>query len=196
MWTRALIEDNRVTRHPQLMRVVVGVDPPGGVAECGIVVAGLGVDGHGYVVDDASLKGTPDTWGNEVVAAYSRNRADRILAESNFGGDMVESTIRTVDADVPVQLVRASRGKAVRAEPVTALYEQGRIHHVGQFSLLEDEMCSWVPNEGKPSPNRLDALVWTLTDLIVDYTGPPAGTIIDDIDESIYKPERTSRIWR
>jgi len=135
---------------PELTRIVVGVDPPGGATECGIVVAGVAqVDGklHGYVLDDVSLKASPGDWGKEVVTAYWRNQADRVIGEVNFGGDMVEHTLRTVDENVSYKDVRASRGKQVRAEPVAALYEQGRVHHVGTFPELEDEMTSWVPGE-------------------------------------------------
>jgi len=171
LWQRQeMIEQYRVTSHPDLTRIVVGVDPPGGATECGIVVAGVSkVDGklHAYVIDDKSLKASPGDWGKEVVTAYWHNQADRVVGEVNFGGDMVEHTIRTVDDDVSYKDVRASRGKQVRAEPVAALYEQGRVHHVGQFAELEDEMTSWVPGETTASPNRVDALVWCLSELIV-----------------------------
>lgn len=168
LWTRALLEETRVSKYPDLVRIVVGVDPQGSTtsgAETGIVGAGLGVDDQGYVLDDASLNGTPHEWGSQAVAAMRRLRADRIVAEVNYGGDMVESTIRTVDENAPIKLVRATRGKLIRAEPVQALYEQGRVHHVGMFASLEDELCSWV--QGEKSPNRLDAMVWALTELMV-----------------------------
>lgn len=169
LWRRAeMIDAHRVVKPPVLVRLVVGVDPPGGATECGIVAAGLGADGQGYVVEDGSLQGSPQTWGEAVVTVYHHNAAGRVLGEVNFGGDMVESTIRMVDPNIAYQPVRASRGKAVRAEPVAALYEQGRVHHVGQFAQLEDEMCSWVPGETAASPNRLDALVWAITDLMVE----------------------------
>lgn len=168
LWNReAMIEALRVTRHPDLVRVVVGVDPPGGATECGIVAAGLGIDGDGYVLEDRSLQASPDTWGQEVVTCYYGNKAGRVLGEVNFGGDMVESIIRTIDKTISYRAVRASRGKAVRAEPVAALYEQKRVHHVGQLSGLEDEQCTWVPGETKASPNRIDALVWALTELMI-----------------------------
>lgn len=180
LWTRAaMIDAHRVIRHPRLTRIVVAVDPPGGRTECGIVVAGLGEDGEGYILEDSSLAGSPAAWGEAVVTAYHRNAADRVVAEVNFGGDMVEHIVRTVDESVAYKDVRASRGKAVRAEPVAALYEQGRVHHVGQFALLEDELCTWVPNEGMPSPNRLDALVWVLTELML---GASPGSW-DDVEE-------------
>lgn len=169
LWTRAIIEDNRVTKHPPLDRVVVGVDPPGGATECGIVAVGIAeVDAklHGYVLSDKSLQASPDMWGRAVVTVYYTTKAGRIVAEVNFGGDMVKSTIATIDPDVSYKAVRASRGKAVRAEPVAALYEQGRIHHIGEFPHLEDEQCMWIPGRGK-SPNRVDALVWAITDLML-----------------------------
>jgi len=181
LWRRADIDEARVTNCPRLARIVVGVDPPGGAAECGIVAAGkanIGGRDHVYVLEDRSLQASPDKWASEVVATYFHNTADRIVAESNFGGDMVENTIRMVNRNVPVSLMRASRGKQARAEPVAALYEQGRVHHLGQMALLEDELCTWVPDEGMPSPNRLDALVWAVTELMLlekDY-GPP-GTV-------------------
>jgi len=179
LWKRAsMIEAHRVMQHPRLTRVVVAVDPPGGRAECGIVVGGLGEDGDGYIIEDSSLAGSPATWGGAAVTSYHRNAADRIVAEINFGGDMVGHIIRTVDESVAFKTVRASRGKAVRAEPAAALYEQGRVHHVGQFALLEDELCTWVPDEGMKSPNRLDALVWALTELML---GPSPGSWDDVI---------------
>lgn len=172
LWSRKLIEDNRLIQHPDLDRVVVAVDPPGSTTtECGICVAGSAYINnihHAYVIDDPSLLGSPQEWGRTVVTAYHRNLADRIVAEANYGGDMVRSTIMTVDPDVPYRAVQATRGKAVRAEPVVAMYEQGRVHHVGTFGELEDEMCNWVPGTGMPSPNRVDALVWAITDLLVD----------------------------
>lgn len=172
LWTLATLERNRVVRHPDLSRVGVGVDPPGGVTECGIVAAGIGKcacngveENHGFVLSDRSLKASPQVWGTEVVTCYQANNADRIYAEKNFGGDMVESTIRNVDRTVPYQPVQASRGKAIRAEPIAALYEQRKIHHVGQLPGLEAEMISWVPGVSEWSPNRIDALVWVLTEL-------------------------------
>lgn len=198
LWRRQeMIEAHRVTSHPDLIRIVVGVDPPGSAtgAECGIVVGGIAKIGdvtHGYVLDDRSRQDSPAGWGSEVVTAYNVHRADRIIGEANYGGDMVENTVRTVTGGdkVAYESVHASRGKAIRAEPVAALYEQGRVHHVGQFPLLEDELCTWVQGEG-PSPNRLDALVWALTMLMVgDQLEPPAGLVVDDIDTGIYKTQR------
>ncbi len=168
LWQRAMIDQYRVTANPDLIRVVVGVDPPGGATECGIVVAGDAGNGHYYVLDDRSLQDSPDKWAEAVLTGYNRNRADAIVGEANFGGDMVENTIkqaaRTRSLVYRYKAVQASRGKAVRAEPIVALYEQGRVHHVGNFAALEDELCEWVPGEGA-SPNRLDAAVWAITEL-------------------------------
>lgn len=173
LWTQDLIE--RVNVAPPLRRIVVGVDPSGGTAEIGIVAAGVGHDGRVYVVRDASQLGRlgPANWGRKTVLAYDELEADRIVAEKNFGGDMVESTIRVAAGarQVPVTLVTSSRGKLLRAEPVAALYEEGMVRHVGVFPELEIEMTRWVPGNG-PSPNRLDALVFALTELKL---GEPPG---------------------
>lgn len=168
LWQRSQIDKLRVTEAPaELQRIVVAIDPSATTTgdEAGIIVAGLGPDGHGYVLDDATIRGSPHTWGSRAVQAYHRYRADRIVAEVNNGGEMVELTIRTVDDKVAYKAVHASRGKRTRAEPIAALYEQGRVHHVGTFAELEDEMCDWEPE--MPSPNRMDALVWALTELML-----------------------------
>lgn len=172
LWTRKLISESRMIAHPDLVRIVVGVDPTGSQHnETGIVVAGKDAAGHGYILDDKSLLGTPGEWGDAVITAFNRNGADMIVAEINYGGDMVESNIMGI-ADASNQVCRyknvhASRGKAVRAEPIVARYEKGIIHHVGEFPIMEDEMVSWVPGVSKYSPNRLDALVWALTELFI-----------------------------
>lgn len=190
LWTRHLILDNRVTQHPNLVRIVVGVDPPGSTHnECGIIVAGKGTDGQGYVIDDKSLLGTPGEWGAAVLTAFSHNGADMIVGEVNYGGDMVESTIKGV-AEATKQVCRyksvhASRGKAVRAEPIVARYENNRIHHVGTFDRLEDEMVVWVPGESKYSPNRIDALVWAMTELGINNEGAYAGFTVPQITRKI-----------
>lgn len=182
LWQLGSIDDNRRDRDklPDMKRIVVAVDPSAKFdamdedvgAETGIVVAGLGKDGHGYVLDDVTAKGTPAVWGRASISAYRKWMADRIVAEVNNGGDMVEHTIFSTLAkgeDRPAfKQVRASRGKATRAEPVSALYEKGWVHHVGQFAELEDQMCTWMP--GDPSPDRMDALVWALTELMIHDT--------------------------
>ena len=172
LWTLAQIEALRVKAAPELHRVVVGVDPSATSYgdEAGIIVAGIGADGHGYVLADTSLQASPHGWGSAAVLAYHTHQADRLVAEVNNGGEMVELTIRTVDPLVSYRAVHASRGKRTRAEPVAALYEQGRVHHVGALSKLEDEMCTWSAIEGEASPNRMDALVWALTELML--SGP------------------------
>ena len=177
LWTRKLINENRVTEHPDLVRIIVGVDPTGSLGnETGIVIAGVGTDGHGYIIDDKSLLGTPGEWADAVLTAYNHNKADMIVGETNYGGDMVEATIMQA-ANVSNQTCRyknvhASRGKAVRAEPVVAQYEHSRIHHVGEFPYLEEEMVTWVPGISRNSPNRIDALVWAITELNTEIKKP------------------------
>ena len=157
-----------------MSRLVVGVDPAvtGGEDsnETGIIVAGKGLDGLGYVLADRSCRASPDAWARRAVAAYHEFKTDRIIAESNQGGEMVSLTIKTVDPTVPVELVHASRGKKARAEPIAALYEQGKVFHAGAFSDLEDQLCSWAPEDGE-SPDRLDALVWALSSIM--FVGSP-----------------------
>jgi hypothetical protein len=177
LWSIVLFDNGRFHDVPRLARVAVGVDPPGGSGECGIIVAGVGrcsckgtAETHGFVLQDRSLKGPPDRWAKEAIAAYKLFKADRIFGEKNFGGDMVEATLRTVDPSIPYQNVTASRSKAVRAEPIAALYEQGKVHHVGRLDTLENEMISWQPGSSW-SPNRIDALVWVLTELMTGGSG-------------------------
>jgi len=167
LWTRRTLDDLRVVAFPDLARVVVSVDPSitAGGAECGITVQGIDDAGVGYLLDDVSTQGTPAEWSRQAVAAYHRFKADRLVAETNQGGEMVRQTIASVDPRVSYRGVHASRGKFTRAEPISALYEQGKVHHVGVFPELEDELCSWVP--GDASPNRLDALVHGFTDLML-----------------------------
>lgn len=169
LWKRDTITANRVAGHPDLVRVVVAVDPAATSSkasdETGIVAAGLGVDGFGYLLTDLSLKASPDGWGTAAVGGYRQHQADRIIGEANNGGEMVEHVIRTVDPNVSYKAVHASRGKQTRAEPIAALYEQGRIKHVGHFPALENQMCTWVP--GMKSPDRMDALVWAFTELML-----------------------------
>lgn len=159
------IEDNRVYNIPELIRIVIGVDPSGSTtgAECGIVAAGISRDEHHYTIDDASIQGSPDTWAQAACALYHKLKADVMVAEGNYGGEMVLKVIRDTDKTVNVKLVTATRGKAIRAEPISAMTERGADHMVGTFTKLEDEMCLWVP--GDKSPNRLDAKVWADTEL-------------------------------
>ena len=177
LWNRGQIDALRVARAPHLTRVVVAIDPAVSANEdsdeTGIVCAGVGEDGHVYVLEDGTLKrATPNEWARQVVAIYRRHQADRVIGEVNNGGDLVEANVRTVDPNLPFTQVRASRGKAVRAEPIAALYEQGRVHHVGVLPQLEDQMCDWDPALSVKSPDRMDALVWALTELM--------GTMTDD----------------
>jgi predicted phage terminase large subunit-like protein len=167
LWRISNLDEHRVLEAPEdLVRVVVGVDPAGGGAdETGIVVVARGRDGHGYVLADRSGRYHPEEWARRAVGAYREFRADRIIAEKNFGGEMVAHTIATVDRQVPVRMVTSSRGKALRAQPIAALYEQGRVHHVGRLAVLEEQMCSWT-EERNDSPDRVDALVFGLTDII------------------------------
>jgi len=162
------------------VRVAVGVDPAvsnnENSAEHGIVVAGMDEDGNGYVFADRSLAGSPFQWGSAVVRAYKDFSADRIYPEVNNGGDLVESNIRNIDPNVPITQVRATRGKAVRAEPIAALYEQGRIKHVGNFPELEHQLYNWNPlDPTAKSPDRLDSLVWVLTGLFDIETSVPGA---------------------
>lgn len=176
LWRLGLIEKYRVVKAPHLIRIVVAIDPPGkdnsdnnDGAEAGIVVAGIDELEHGYILDDASIAGSPAEWGRQALTMYYKWQADCIIGEVNNGGDMVEHTVMSVvDAgeDRPnFKQVRATRGKQLRAEPISALYEKGRVHHVGAFKELEDQQTTWVP--GQKSPDRLDAGVWALTELMI-----------------------------
>jgi len=168
------IDSLRVAKAPEMRRIVVAVDPSGtkgdgGGDDIGIVGAGLGVDGRGYVLEDASCNMSPEGWGRRAVDVYHRLRADRIVGEKNFGGDMVRFVITTADKKVSYKDVSASRGKVVRAEPIAALYEQGKVSHIGAFPDLEDQLCNFTAAGyvGENSPDRADALVWALTELML-----------------------------
>ena len=184
LWTRAMIDGCRAPAPESFSRVVVAVDPPAssgaGADECGIVVAGVVTEGpprdwRAWVLADWSCRGlTPQKWAELAVAAYDEFRADRLVAETNQGGNMVEEVVRTVSPNIAFTGVNARVGKRARAEPVAALYEQGRVHHVEPFAELEDQMCSFVAGRG-PSPDRLDALVWALTALIIAAPEPKKG---------------------
>lgn len=170
LWSRDVIEDTRVEPDevPDLVRVVVAMDPAvtsmTSSDETGIIVAGQDSRGHGYILADCSIRATPQRCMERAVTAYRQYNADRVIGEANNGGDFIGALLRTVDPDIPYQKVIASRGKAIRAEPISALYEQRRIHHAGVFTELEDEMVTWAPGDGT-SPDRMDAMVWALTAL-------------------------------
>jgi phage terminase large subunit-like protein len=180
LWNRALIDQTITQAVPQLERVVVAVDPP--VTSntrsdaCGIVVAGIDAQGMGWVLVDASFAPAPPAkWGRRVAELYERHEADVIVIEVNQGGDLVTGVLRSLDHNLPIRAVRATRGKALRAEPVAALYEQGRIRHAARFAALEDEMCDFTAgglSNGR-SPDRVDALVWALTELMLERRAAP-----------------------
>ena len=176
LWTMQRIDAARIkagdVQWDAILRVVVAIDPAVTAREdsdeTGIIVAALTRTMHVVVLEDLTCKESPAGWARVATTAYYSKRADRIIGEVNNGGDLVEANIRATAPDVAYRSVRASRGKAIRAEPVAALYEQGRVHHVGNFPLLEEQMCSWSPQSGGKSPDRMDALVWAITDLVVD----------------------------
>ena len=169
LWTRAMIESASARVAPELRRVVVALDPSvaadGGGDECGIVVAGVDYEGRAWVLRDGSGNLSPSDWSRRAVALAEEHSGDCIVAEANQGGALVEQTLRAAGARTRVRLVHAARGKRARAEPVAALYEQGRVRHLPGLQRLEDEMCTWSSAAGDPSPNRLDALVWACFDL-------------------------------
>ena len=182
LWSSKRLEKLRVKSVPQMDRIVVAIDPPAGAKTssdaCGIVVAGVVTQGpvqdwRVYVLEDASVRGaTPNGWASAAIAAMDRHDADRLVAEVNQGGAMVETIVRSIDPSVPYRGVHATRGKSSRAEPVAALYEQGRVRHCGDLGMLEDEMCQMTTRgfEGQGSPDRVDALVWAITDLYLEPT--------------------------
>lgn len=174
LWRRSYFK--RTQNLPEMVRIVVGIDPAisndVGSDETGIIVGGLGIDGKGYLLEDGSGKFRPEEWASRSVSLYDTWDADRIVAEINQGGDMVESVIRTVRDNIPYTAVRATRGKVVRAEPIAALYERGLIVHYGEFTELEDQMCTFTIGYDRKgqgfSPDRLDAAVWVFTELFPD----------------------------
>lgn len=180
---------------PDLVRVVVAVDPSGsGDVDnadndaIGIVVVGLGTDGNAYLLEDCTVKAGPATWGRVAASAYDRHAADVVVGEANYGGAMVQHTIQTARPRTPYKAVTATRGKAVRAEPISALYEAGKVRHVGDYAELEDELCAFstVGYLGESSPNRADALIWALTELFPALVNPQ-----DDEDDMIYRDTRS-----
>jgi phage terminase large subunit-like protein len=175
LWKRAWIEAARLRTAPFLARVVVAVDPPASANgdACGIVVAGCDLDGHGHVLADRSAGGlSPAAWAARAAQAYEDFQADAIIAEANQGGEMVRAILVQAGAHLPVTLVHASRGKLARAAPAAALYEQGRVHHIGGFPELEDQMCQYDGSVSGKSPDRMDALVWALADLFAPRAVP------------------------
>lgn len=193
LWTRRNLDECRVTANDllPLLRVVVAIDPAvtsgDSANETGIVCAGSDEKNQGYVIEDATLRGSPEQWARRAISVYWQYEADVIVAEANQGGDLVERVLRSVSPDVPVRLVRATRGKFVRAEPVAALYEQERIHHVGTFPELEDQMIAFTPEAAAirtPGDHfdRVDGLVWAFTDLFGSLTAPIRRSS-DDYDE-------------
>jgi phage terminase large subunit-like protein len=201
LWNRDIIDAARLREVPEnLERVYVAVDPAvtntENSDEHGIVVVGLARDAEGYargyVLEDGSMRGQPEEWARKAVSLYRSWQADKIIAEKNQGGLMVESTLKAVDRSVPVELVTATRGKVVRAEPISALYEQGRVHHCGRFDVLEDQMClfsvDYVRNESNGSPDRVDALVWGLTKIFDKITG---RRLVDDTIKDKTKTEQS-----
>jgi phage terminase large subunit-like protein len=197
LWTREQLEVARVSELPALRRVVVAIDPAvsakPGADETGLIVAGLGADGLGYVLKDASGHHRAEDWARRVVALYQKFQADRVIGEVNNGGDLVEATLRAVDRSVSYKAVRASRGKVVRAEPVAALYEQGRVKHHGAFPALEDQMCRFAADIDRAgageSPDRVDALVWAVTELMIE----PSGTGLLDYYAQLAREKREPR---
>lgn len=175
LWTWEDIDKARMLNPPKEMdRIVVAVDPPvtsgPDADECGIIVAGAhgqGTGRHAFILQDCSLQGSPLTWGNKVLRAYNIFLADRVVAEVNQGGDLVETNLRNIQNNVSYKSVHATKGKMTRAEPVAALYELGRVHHIGTLSGLEDQLISYVPGVTKKSPDRMDALVWAITELVL-----------------------------
>lgn len=169
LWTRDIIENNRVTEAPTLIRIVVAIDPAVTSGEnsdsTGIAVVGISADGQYYLLEDLTTRSAPTSWARIAVDAYHRHKADRIVGETNNGGDMIELLLRQVDNTVSYRKVTATRGKIVRAEPVAALYEQGRAHHVGMFADLEDQLCNYTI-DSTDSPDRMDAMVWAYHELM------------------------------
>lgn len=181
LWKYALIERNRVYELPPLKRIVVAVDPAvtseKSSDETGIVVAGIDFHGFAYVLDDVSGRYSPNVMAGMAIQAYKAHQADRIVAEVNNGGDLVETILRNADPTISYKGVHASRGKVTRAEPVVALYEQGKVKHLKNLPKLELQMTTWAAKEGEKSPDRVDALVWALTDLMLTNSKQEIFTI-------------------
>lgn len=194
LWTRAMVDETRLNPKkdelPAFKRIVIAVDPAVTANkrsnETGIVVIGLTFSGRAIVLQDASGKYTPEGWAKETVRCYENWKADRVVAEKNNGGDLVERNLRAISANLPVKLVDATKGKIVRAEPVAGLYEQKKVAHWGVFPVLEDQMCEYTGEETEESPDRLDALVWGLTELMlsgkpVPHVAFPGGSVATSV---------------
>ena len=197
LWTHDSIDASRVDCVPcDLARVVVAIDPAvtsgEGANETGIIVVRLGVNRDAYVLEDCSCTLSPDDWARKAVEAYRRHRADGIIGEVNNGGDLIEQVLRTVDPAIPFRGVHATRGKVLRAQPIAALYEQGRVHHVGFFPELEEQMCSFVLGKYDGSPDRLDALVWA----IAEFSKPEPAYEEEDDDPYAYERYRALKYTR
>jgi phage terminase large subunit-like protein len=197
LWTRDILETTRVETAPPMQRIVIGVDPAGSAAPgadlSGIIACGLGQDGHGYVLGDFSCRGTPREWAGKAIGAFHSLRADKIVVERNFGGDMAAATLASVDPSVPVKEISSSRGKALRAEPIASLFEQRRAHVVNAQPELEEQMCSFTSDWDRArdgSPDRVDALVFALAELMLE--SPARGCfdiraiLMDGDEESLY----------
>jgi phage terminase large subunit-like protein len=175
LWTHSLLEKAREAyQNVSLTRIVIAIDPAlshgPGSDETGIIAAGLTHEGIGVILEDLSLKGPSHLWIRKAIEVYHRLKADRIVAEVNMGGELVEQLLRTYDPTISYKPVRALRGKSLRAEPIAALYERGQVWHANAFPKLDDQLCSYVPGTSSKSPDRLDALVWALTELMLQPT--------------------------
>ena len=194
LWNREIINRSRVAVSPRLVRIIVAIDPAASSNmdsdETGIVVCGIDANKNGYLIEDLSGKYTPNQWGSLASQTAERVQADCIVAEKNQGGDMVTAVIRQYNQNTRVKLVTATKGKYVRAEPIYSMYEQGRIYHLGEFPILENQMITFDPDKGK-SPDRVDALVWGFTELLgdtdQDYKSKTHGQIKKKTKYDFYK---------
>jgi hypothetical protein len=181
LWHQNIIDKYREIEAPELRRVVIAIDPATTKKkdsdETGIILGGLGVDNHVYIIEDESGVYSPNGWGMRCIGLYFTHKADRVVAETNQGGDMVENTLRTIDRNVSYKGVHAKRGKFLRAEPVAALYEQGKVHHVGRLPGLETQMTTWEPDSDPNSPDRVDAMVYLVTELLLEESFEECFTV-------------------
>ena len=187
LWQRSMIQYQQPSYaengRPELERIVIAIDPATTTHdhsdETGIVVAGINASKQAYVLEDLSGKLSPHDWGRRVVDSYYRLKADRIVVEVNKGGDLVENVLKSIDPTIPLKSVRATRGKYTRAEPIAALYEQNRVFHASPLSTLEQQICDYIPGITAKSPDRMDALVWALTELMLESEKQPKLKIWD-----------------